>query len=203
MGLQYSITAIGSVILQSSVNVLGTPIVASVTAMQKINMFFVCPFEALGGTMATYSGQNTGVGDAKRINKGLGYALLLGVAYGFTAFGVLFFFGKEISLLFLEANETEIINNTYKYLLIQSFSYFLLSFVNNVRFTIQGMGYSMFAIIAGVMEMIARTLTGIFLVPAFGYIAVCCSSALAWLLADAFLIPAYFFCIKRLKKRFS
>ena len=65
------------------------------------------------------------------------------------------------------------------------------------------MGYSMFAIIAGVMEMIARTLTGIFLVPAFGYIAVCCSSALAWLLADAFLIPAYFFCIKRLKKRFS
>ena len=43
-GLQYSITAIGSVILQSAVNTLGSDAVASVTAASKISMFIVCPF---------------------------------------------------------------------------------------------------------------------------------------------------------------
>ena len=71
MGLQYSITAIGSVILQASVNELGSAAVASVTAGGKVNLFFTCPFDALGGTMATWAGQNVGAGKPERVHKGL------------------------------------------------------------------------------------------------------------------------------------
>lgn len=60
MGLQYSITAIGSVILQTAVNTLGSAAVASTAAATKISMFFCCPFDAMGSTMATYAGQNVG-----------------------------------------------------------------------------------------------------------------------------------------------
>ena len=60
MGLQYSITAIGSVILQTAVNTLGSTAVASVTAGSKVGMFFACPFDAMGATMTTYAGQNVG-----------------------------------------------------------------------------------------------------------------------------------------------
>lgn len=60
MRLQYSITAIGSVVLQSAVNSIGSDVVAAMTAGSKMGMFFTCPFDALGSTMATYGGQNVG-----------------------------------------------------------------------------------------------------------------------------------------------
>ena len=73
-------------------------------------------------------------------------------------------------------------------------AYPLLTLVNVVRFMIQGMGFSMFAILAGVMEMVARSLAGMFLVPALGYFGAALGSPLAWVAADLFLVPAYFRC---------
>ena len=81
MGLQYSVTAIGSVVLQSAVNTLGSMAVASVTAASKISMFFCCPFDALGATMATFAGQNVGAGKPERIRRGLRTGNLFGIGY--------------------------------------------------------------------------------------------------------------------------
>ena len=67
MGLQFSITAIGSIMLQSANNALGTACVAAFTAAMRIKMFFMCPFESLGIAMATFAGQNYGAGRPKRI----------------------------------------------------------------------------------------------------------------------------------------
>ncbi len=76
-----------------------------------------------------------------------------------------------------------------------------LSLVNIVRFSIQGMGYSGFAILAGVLEMAARTGVAFFLVPVFGYTAACFASPAAWVCADLFLIPASLICIGRLRRK--
>jgi len=73
--------------------------------------------------------------------------------------------------------------------------------VNIVRFLIQGMGFANFAILAGVLEMIARSMAGILFVPLFGFTGVCMGSCTAWILADLFLIPAYFLVLGKLKKR--
>ena len=91
MGLQYSITAIGSVILQSAVNSLGSHAVAAMTAGSKIGMFFCCPFDALGSTMATYGGQNVGAKKLDRVSGGLKAASILGCAYAVLAFVIMFF----------------------------------------------------------------------------------------------------------------
>ncbi len=199
MGLQYSVTAIGSVICQASVNILGTAAVAAVTAVNKINMFFICAHEALGVTMATYAGQNTGAKKPERIKQGLKSAIITGFIYSFSVAFIILFFGKSIITLFIDSSETEIIAMAHNMLIINSFSYFLLTLVNTVRFSIQGMGYSIFAIIAGVLEMIGRSAAA-FAVVYFGYSAVCFASPLAWLLADFFLIPAFFICLKRVSK---
>lgn len=201
MGLQYSITAIGSVILQASVNRLGSAAVASVTAGGKVNLFFTCPFDALGGTMATWAGQNVGAGKPERVHKGLMSALLLGAVYAVLACVFLSFFGKNVALLFLDSGETEILNNAQQFLTVNSAAYLLLLCVNVFRFCIQGMGYSLFAVMAGVFEMVARSIMGFGLVPMFGFSAVCFASPLAWLMADIFLIPAYWFCLRRVKRR--
>lgn len=203
MGFQYSITAIGSVILQAAVNSLGSIAVASMTAAGKISMFVVCPFDALGSTMATYGGQNVGAGKLERLGKGLRSAVILGAIYSAVIFVVVYFFGENMIQIFLsptEENAATVLAWAKEFLVINAAFYFPLALVNIVRFLIQGMGFSGFAVFAGVFEMVARTIVGLFLVPVFGFVAACFASPLAWIFADAFLIPAFFFCRKRLRK---
>ena len=200
MGLQYSITAIGSVILQTAVNGLGSLVVAAVTAGGKISMFLCCPFDALGSTMATYAGQNVGAKKLDRVNEGIKNSIIIGSVYSIIAFLVSIFFGKTIALLFVDGNELELLSMVSKQLIITALFYIPLCLVNVVRFTIQGMGYSTFAIFAGICEMIARTICGFILVPIFGFNAVCLASPIAWICADLFLIPGYISVMNKMKR---
>ncbi|AEV29153.1 putative efflux protein, MATE family [Sphaerochaeta pleomorpha str. Grapes] len=199
MGLQYSITAIGSVILQASVNSLGSGVVAAVTAASRIGMFFCTPFDALGTTMATFGGQNTGAGNFERLKTGVRASALLGLIYSLIAWVIMYFFGTRLSLLFLSPEATQIIANAHRFLIITSAFYFPLALVNIVRFMIQGMGFSRFAVLSGMLEMVARMSVALIAVPLWGFSAVCFASPAAWLLADCFLIPAFFSSYRKLE----
>lgn len=201
MGLQYSITAIGSVILQSATNTLGSDAVAAVTASGRINGFLACPFDALGSTMATYGGQNVGAGRLDRIGRGMKSCILLGAGYAVIALFISIFLGRPLATLFLEASETGIIDDVRMLLIYYTSAYILLALVNIIRFLIQGMGFPSFAILAGVFEMIARGIAGFLLVPLLGLTGVALGSPIAWVFADAFLIPAYFHVKKVLQKK--
>ena len=203
MGLQYSITAIGSIVLQSSVNALGSLYVAAVAAGGKVYQLLACPFDAMGATMATYCGQNVGACRLDRLSRGIRSCALLGLGYSVIAFCAMLRFAPQCALLFLDSRELDAALLTQlaaRYILIQSAFFFPLSLVNIVRFSIQGMGFSPFAILAGVLEMAARTGVGMLLVPAFGYTAACFASPAAWVCADLFLIPASALCIAKLRR---
>lgn len=199
MGLQYSITAIGSVILQSATNTLGSDAVAAVTAAGRIGGFLACPFDAFGSTMATYGGQNIGAGKLERISQGLKSCVLLGAGYSVIALCISIFLGRPLATLFLDASETAIIENVRMFLMINTAFYFPLALVNIIRFLIQGVGFPTFAILAGVFEMVARALAGFILVPAIGFTGSCLGSPIAWVFADIFLIPAYLHVRKKLQ----
>ena len=200
MGLQYSITAIGSVILQSSVNTLGATAVAAVTAGSKVNMFFCCAFDALGTTMATYGGQNVGAKKLDRLGKGLFACSIFGIVYSIVAFIIMYFAGGTLCGLFVTDASKELLDSSREFLLINAAFFIPLVFVNVIRYMIQGMGFSTFAILSGVFEMIARTLMGIFIVPVFGFTGACFASPLAWIMADIFLVPAYFYVKRKLER---
>ena len=203
MGLQYSITAIGSIVLQSSVNALGSLYVAAVAAGAKVYQLLACPFDAMGATMATYCGQNVGACRLDRLSRGIRSCTLLGLGYSVIAFCAMLRFAPQCALLFLDFRELDAALLTQlaaRYILIQSAFFFPLSLVNIVRFSIQGMGFSPFAILAGVLEMAARTGVGMLLVPAFGYTAACFASPAAWVCADLFLVPASAACIAKLRR---
>jgi putative MATE family efflux protein len=200
-GLQYSITAIGSVVLQTAVNGLGTIAVASMTAGAKVSMFVVCPFDALGGTMATYAGQNVGAKNIPRVKKGTWTAQMLGTIYSVIILIILFFTGKYILRLFTSTDV--VINQAMMFLLANAVTYTLLAAVNIFRFSIQGMGFSTFAIYSGVMEMIARILVAFTFVPLIGFAGAIWASPVAWLFAVIFLIPGFYYCCNKLDKKFS
>ena len=192
MGLQYSITAIGSVVLQSAVNGIGSDAVAAVTAGGKLSMLLMCPFDAMGSTMATFGGQNVGAGKLERVDGGLKSCVILGAVYSVIAAAIVYTMGGSMLLLFLDAGEAAILGNAFTFIKTNVLFYFFLALVNIVRFLIQGMGYSKLAVFAGAFEMIARGLMGFALVPLFGFRAVCFANPLAWVFADMFLIPAFF-----------
>ncbi len=200
MGLQYSITAIGAVVLQSAVNSLGSDAVASATAAGKVGVFFCCVFEALGSTMATWGGQHVGAGKIRRIRSGVRICLGIGFAYSLLCVALYYFLGCELSSLFLDVSETSVLADARRMLLANGICYPLLTLVNVVRFMIQGMGFGRLAMIAGLMEMVARTAVGFALVPAIGFLGACFASPAAWIMADLFLIPAYFRCYRALEK---
>ena len=199
MGLQYSITAIGSVILQSAVNTLGSNAVAAVTAAGKICGFLACPFDAMGSTMATYGGQNVGAGKLERILQGMRSCILLGAIYSVIAFFGAFFWGESLARLFISEGASQITGDVRMYLVMNTLFYFPLALVNIIRFMIQGIGFPRFAILAGVFEMLARGLVGFGLVPIFGFRAACLGSPIAWVFADAFLIPAFLHVYRKLQ----
>ncbi|MCI8660183.1 MAG: MATE family efflux transporter [Lachnospiraceae bacterium] len=198
MGLQYSITAIGSMVLQVAVNGLGSMSVAAMTAASKIGTFFCCPFDALGSTMATYGGQNMGARRLERLGEGLRAAVFMGAVYALLALIVLSRFGDQIARMFLDESQVELLGQVKQYLLTGAFFYIPLVLVNVVRFLIQGMGYTRKAVLAGVCEMAALAGVGFLLVPYFGYTAACFASPCAWIAADFFLIFSYFGIIKKL-----
>lgn len=201
MGLQYSITAIGSILLQTAVNGLGSTTMAAMTAGNKVSLLATCPFDAMGATAATFAGQNLGAGKPERVQKGVIDCTILGGIYAVIAFAALYFWGGALSGLFLDTADlqtaADILPRSRKYLATISAFYVPLLFVNLLRFTIQGLGFSNLAVAAGVMEMLARGIFGLCLVPYLGFDAVCFASPAAWLMADAFLFPAYFSCMKK------
>lgn len=204
MGLQYSITAIGTIVIQAAVNSLGSAAVAAVSAGSRLQMFFACPFEAMGATMATYGGQNVGAKRLDRIDQGLKSCLILGAVYSVVALIIIVFFGKTLGSLFITGNNTgQIIQWVHEYQVWNVAGFFLLAMVNIVRFLIQGMGFSSFAILAGVCEMVARVVVAFALVPLLGYTGICTANIFAWIAADLFLIPAYFIVRKKLQILFK
>ena len=206
MGLQYSITAIGSILLQTAVNALGANAMAAVTAGSKVYMLCACPYDAIGTTAATFAGQNLGAGKPERVHQGVRDCALLGVVYAVVIFAAMYFWGGKLNMLFLDTKDAaavETIGGMSQQFLMTNIAFYVpLLFVNLLRFTIQGLGYSEFAVLAGVFEMIARGVFGLCLVPWLGFPAVCFASPAAWVLADLFLFPAYCHCMKKRGYRF-
>lgn len=200
MGLQYFITAIGSITLQTAVNTLGTAYVNAVAAASKINQMLTCPFEALGTAMATYCGQNVGARRLGRIRSGLRVTVCLSVMFAAIYVVIAWFLSPSIALLFLDRSETVIIGLVRQFLVIVAASSWGVGLVNGFRFSIQGMGFSNLAIFSGVLEMLARTGVAIFLVPQLGFTGVCMGHPAAWLVANCFLLPMAYACLRSLRQ---
>ena len=202
MGLQFSITAIGSVIVQWSVNGLGVSAVAAVAAGGKLSMFFSCVIDALASTMATYSGQNLGAGKIDRISDGMKASSIVGTIYCVLAFLITLLADRQLLGLFVDAGrEPEVMAMASRFIRINTAFYIPLLFVNIVRLTIQGMGYTRVAMGAGAFEMLARTGVALLLVPLIRFEGACLANPAAWIMADLFLFPCYFRSMRMVRER--
>ena len=203
MGLQFSITGIGIIMLQSANNALGTVYVAAFTASMRVKYLFTCVFENIGVAMATYCGQNVGAWKLQRIITGVLSAIIIMLAYFVFTMLIIYPFADEMMMAFVDnssASSTAIVENAAMFMRIANYFYPVLGLLTILRYSIQGMGYSNLSMLSGVMEMIARCGVSLWIVPMFHFLGVCYGDPVAWVSADLFLIPAFIYVYRRLRK---
>lgn len=201
MGLQFSITSVGIIMLQSANNALGTVYIASFTAAIRIKYLFTCVLENIGVAMATYCRQNLGAKKLVRIRTGVKDAMWIMMAYFAITVIIIYPFADKMMEIFVNSSEQEVISNAASLMRISNWFYPSLGILVILRYSIQGLGYSNLSLMSGIMEMIARCGVSLWLVPVFAWIGVCYADPIAWIMADIFLIPAYIWLIKRLKEQ--
>lgn len=197
-GLQFSITAIGSMVMQSANNGLGGDYVSAFTAGAKLKQFTMCPFDAIATSVSVFCSQNYGAGKIDRIHKGLRQGIAVGVGYGLFAGLILIFAGRPLSMIFVSKDASGVLDASAKYLRCMGYFYWSLGILNVTRMVTQGLGHSGRAFFSGVMEMIARTIVSLGFVETFGYTAICFADQTAWISACCYIAPTCLYCLKKI-----
>ncbi len=206
MALQFSITAIGSILIQKAVNGFGTTTVAAVSAAYKVQAILILFYDTIGVTVSTWCGQNIGAKNYDRIKKGVLTALGLAAAYSVVMGLIGCFLGDTISLIFIDKTEENLdtLLEIIRVFLKTNCSFYLaLATLNVFRYALQGLGYGFTAMFAGIFEMIARSLVALVAVDIFGFTAICYANPMAWIAACLLLIPACLVVFPRIRKKLT
>lgn len=187
MGLQFSITAIGSMTMQSANNSLGTIYVSGFTAGLKIKQLMMCPFDAIGATASTFLSQNYGAKKTDRIHQGFKISVTLGALYACVAGIIMIFLGRMMSMMFVSSSEAAVLDASALYLRRMGYFFPVVSLVIVMRMSIQGLGYSGRAMFGGILEMFARSFVAMVFVPMFKFDAITWTDQAAWVVAAVYL----------------
>lgn len=191
VSLQFTITSIGSMILQTAINAFGSSAIAALTAAGRVEQVMNIPMSGLGVANATFVSQNYGAGKYERIIKSVNKILILDLLISVFCSAVLIFAGPYAVRWFVSNPDAQMISYAKQYLYTIGGCYALVSLLFVFRNTLQGLGFTYANAIAGVGELLGRMLVSFLLTPYFGFVAVCFAGPAAWLLADLPLIFIY------------
>ncbi len=199
MGMQFSITAVGSLIMQTAVNGLGSGAVAAIGAGSKIYTLFCCPFDAIGATIATWCGQNLGARRIDRVRAGVRLSLGVMAVYAVVALGLVRLWGAPLIRLFITGGQDAIVADALKYLDMVTLFFIPLLMIFVLRNALQGLGFSRVAMFAGLFELVGRAFVAFALVGPYGFSGAILANPAAWIMADVLLLPAYLSAVRRLQ----
>lgn len=201
MGFQSSIIAIGSLILQIVLNKMGTDVVAMQAIGRQIDQLAMLPMMSLGLAVTTFTAQNFGAKQYKRMLVGLKHSVIVCVIWALAFAALLLTFNQFFSGLFISADETAIIHLAYEYYLVNGLLYWVLAILFIVRGFIQGYGNSLIPTLAGMAELVMRAGVSVLSLVTVGLIGVLFSSPAAWIGSVIILVPSYFKITKDLRQR--
>ena len=180
LGMEYAICSIGNVILQSSINTLGTVAAAAQICGEKIRTIATTPMESMGMAMATYAGQNYGAKRMDRIKSGIKAGLSIQLVYCAVSWVVLFLLKKPLVYLLLGTMDSPEAAASVEYLTVITTLFFIHGSLMICRNTVQGMGFGISALASGAMEVIGRSTAGLLAVHFNSFFLICLSAPMSW-----------------------
>lgn len=198
MGVQFSVTAIGAVSVQFAVNALGSVCVAAYTAGSKLRIMFTCGMDMVGMAVSTFCGQNIGAGKKERVNKGVGAGVFLAMGIAAVSILVLRMGGRIMATWFVDKSDIEVIDKMVYYMNTTVMFAPLLAILYVLRSTIQGIGFGMMAMLAGLFELAGRCAIAFGVFGKVDYSVICYADPAAWLMADILLVSSYLYICRKL-----
>lgn len=201
MALQFSITAIGTIIVQGAVNVYGETYMAGFSAAGKLQNILTTVFVAFGATVATYVGQNRGAGRIDRVREGVRCTQYMILAWSVIVMILMFFFGKYMTCIFVNSSETDVLAVSVEYFHTVFWCYPFLGSIFLYRNTLQGMGYGLVPMMGGIFELAARTIIVLLVAGRTSFRGVCLADPAAWIAALIPLVPYYIYIMRKQKQK--
>lgn len=180
MGFEYSISAIGAIIMQYAINLLGTSAIAAQAAAEKIRQLFTLPMESVGTAMATYTAQNYGASQIDRIKQGVRNGTIIQFIWSLFSLLLVCLFKNSLITLMLGVTSKQVFSLTDLYLTTISYFFIIHGMLMIFRNTIQGLGHSIYAMASGVGELIGRASASYLSILSWGYTAICYANQIAW-----------------------
>ena len=201
MALQFSITAIGTIIVQGAVNVYGETYMAGFSAAGQLQNILTTVFVAFGATVATYVGQNRGAGRIDRVREGVRCTQYMILAWSVIVMILMFFFGKYMTCIFVNSSETDVLAVSVEYFHTVFWCYPFLGSIFLYRNTLQGMGYGLVPMMGGIFELAARTIIVLLVAGRTSFRGVCLADPAAWIAALIPLVPYYIYIMRKQKQK--
>ena len=198
MALQFSITAVGTILVQAALNLLGSTVVASYSVSCKVEQLVTQPFAAMGVTMATYCAQNRGINDLNRIQKGVKAANIMSAIYAVLIYGVVYMMLPYVIRLFITENIDMVLGYAKIYIIICGMFFIPLGMIFIFRNALQGCGFGFVPMLGGVVELASRCVAAFVAAKLLSYEGVCLANASAWVTAGVFLWIAYRILMKKM-----
>ncbi len=193
MALQFAITASGTMIMQTAINLFGSTAVAAFTAASKVQNLLTQGMLSMGQTMATYCGQNYGKGDLERLKTGVKRAVQVEIIYSLLAAALFYLLLPNMVALFFsgDAGIAELLPWARTYATVSMIFYIPLSFIFIFRSAMEGCGSALLVLCCGIVEFVARCAVAFISMQVKSYfLAVACDPA-AWFAAAVFSLFAF------------
>jgi putative MATE family efflux protein len=200
MALQFSITAVGVIIVQGALNLLGSMAVASYSVSAKIEQLVTQPFAALGVTVATFSAQNRGINALGRIREGVKIANVISAIYSVIVYGLINLILPLLVQMFVTEDVASVTELARTYIVINGALFIPLGMIFIFRNALQGCGYGFWPMMGGVVEMVCRCIIAFWAADRRSFTGVCLSNGLTWLITGIFLLIIYLITMKKLRK---
>ncbi|EHJ56405.1 MATE efflux family protein [Streptococcus urinalis FB127-CNA-2] len=201
MAFQASIIAIGAIILQVTLNHLGTNAIAAQAIASKTDQLAMLPMLNLGLAISTYTAQNYGAKKYDRILSGLRKTLTITILWSIVFAILLISFNQFFSGLFLTSGSTQVFALALRYYIINGSCYWILAILFILRSFVQGLGHGFVPTLAGIMELVMRALVAVIGLIYFGFDGVAAANPAAWIGSILVLVPSTTILIKKLNTK--
>lgn len=191
MAFMYSVIDLGSVAFQGANNALGETVIASHTAARRIITIFMQPMSTMMNASGTFVAQNWGARQKKRIRETLKKVMGMEAAWGLFSCLIVYLFGRAIIHFTTGTVSEEVLGNAVMSLRIHFPFYPVLGVLLALRVSMQSMGQKTAPAFSGVIELVMKVISAIWLIPEYGFAGTCITEPVTWVLMTAFLLAVY------------
>ena len=191
MGFMYSVVDLGSVVFQGAANALGEMYIAAHTAARRIINILMQPLSSIMHASGTFVGQNWGAKQKQRIRDTLKKIMGMEIAWGLFSCLIVYLFGRAIIRFVTGTHSEEILDNAVMSLRIHFPFFPVLGVLLAMRVSMQSMGQKTAPVVSSVIELLMKILSVLWMIPSFGFVGVCVTEPVTWVIMTVFLITVY------------